>query len=230
MRTVICMPTYNERENLPSLVEEIVATTAIDVIILDDDSPDGTGRVADLLAEKFEGVTAVHRAKKQGVGAAYKDGFSRALALGYEQIVQMDADFSHQPRYLPDLLSELETADVVVGSRYVEGGGIENCKARRRMISRVSNTAAGAVLGLPVKDATAGFVAWRANVLSAIDYESIPGEGYAFQVELKHRAHRRGFKVVEVPILFWDRVAGKSKLEASAARAMIRVLRMRSEG
>ncbi len=229
MRTVICIPTYNERENLPSLVEEIISTVEVDVMLLDDDSPDGTGRVADMLSKRYPSVTAVHRRDKRGVGDAYKDGFDRALAAGYDRVYQMDADFSHQPRYLPDLVAALEGADVVVGSRYVEGGRIENCKTRRRLISRLSNSAASAVLGLPVRDATAGFVGWRRRVLEAIDYRSIEGEGYAFQVELKHRAHRAGFAVKEVPILFWDRVAGRSKLEASAAVALWRVLRMRAE-
>lgn len=227
MRTVICMPTYNERENLPSLAEEIVSITDADLMILDDGSPDGTGSVADILAQKYQAVSVVHRAEKRGVGAAYKDGFARALAAGYDAIFEMDADFSHQPRYLPDLIAALEDTDVVVGSRYVEGGGIENCRARRRLISRVSNSAAGALLGLPIRDATAGFVGWKRRVLEAIDFGSIPGEGYAFQVELKYRAYKRGFPVVEVPILFWDRVAGRSKLEASTAAAMWRVLRMR---
>jgi dolichol-phosphate mannosyltransferase len=227
MRAVICMPTYNERENLAALVEEIVAGAGVDVLILDDDSPDGTGSVADLLSAKFSGVSAVHRSTKEGLGAAYKDGFARALAAGYDAIFEMDADFSHQPRYLPDLIAALEDADVAIGSRYVEGGSIENCKARRRLISRVSNSAAGALLGLPVRDATAGFVGWKRHVLEAIDFDTIRGEGYAFQVELKLRAHQRGFKMIEVPILFWDRVAGRSKLEAGAARAMWRVLRMR---
>ena len=151
----------------------------------------------------------------------------RKDAAGYDAIFEMDADFSHQPRFLPDLIATLEEADVAIGSRYVEGGGIENCKARRRIISRVSNTAAGTILGLPIRDATAGFVGWKRHVLSAIDFSSITGEGYAFQVELKYRAHRAGFNLVEVPILFWDRVAGRSKLEASAAMTMWRVLRMR---
>lgn len=228
MRTVICMPTYNERENLPSLIEEILATVDADVMILDDASPDGTGRAADLLAEKHDRVQVVHREKKMGVGAAYKDGFARALEQGYERIFEMDADFSHQPRYLPDLEAALEDADVVIGSRYVEGGGIENCKASRRLISLVSNTAAGAILGLPVSDATAGFVGFRRHVLETIDFATIEGEGYGFQVELKFRAYRAGFQLVEIPILFWDRVAGASKQKMSAAKAMLRVLRMRT--
>ena len=227
MRAVICMPTYNERQNLPSLVEEILQTVKVDIMILDDASPDGTGRAADLLSHKHPEVQVVHRAEKEGVGAAYKDGFSRALDQGYEAILQMDADFSHQPRFLLDLISALQEADVVVGSRYVDGGSIENCKPQRRLLSRVSNTVAGTILGLPIRDATAGFTAFRREVLQAIDYLSIEGEGYAFQVELKYRAYARGFRVVEVPILFWDRMAGRSKLEASAARAMVRVLKMR---
>lgn len=222
------MPTYNERENLPSLIEEILATADVEIMILDDASPDGTGRAADLLAEKHGRVQVVHRPRKLGVGAAYKDGFARALRQGYDRIFEMDADFSHQPRYLPDLLAALEDADVVVGSRYVEGGSIENCKASRRLISLVSNTAAGAILGLPIHDATAGFVGFKRHVLETIDFESIEGEGYAFQVELKFRAYRAGFSLVELPILFWDRVAGASKLEMSAARTMLRVLRMRA--
>lgn len=227
MRSVICIPTYNERQNLPSLVSEILKTVDSDVMILDDNSPDGTGQVADLLAERDSRVTVVHRESKAGVGAAYKDGFRRGLDGGYDLIFEMDADFSHQPRYLPDLHLALEDADVAVGSRYVDGGSIENCRASRRLISRVSNSAAGAILGMPIRDATAGFAGFKRAVLEAIDFANIDSEGYAFQVELKYRAHAQGFKVIEVPILFWDRVAGKSKLESSAAKAMLRVLRMR---
>jgi dolichol-phosphate mannosyltransferase len=231
MRTVICIPTYNERDNLPSLIEEILATTSADVMVLDDNSPDGTGQVADLIAKKEPRVRAVHRPRKEGLGRAYLDGFRRALDAGYDRIFEMDADFSHQPRYLPDLFAALERADVVVGSRYIEGGGVTNWTLGRRALSRGGNLYARAVLGIPFNDLTAGFVGFKRHVLEAIDLGSISSEGYSFQLELKFRAFRLGFTFVEVPIVFFDRVAGTSKMSrAIVAEALWRVLLLRAKG
>jgi dolichol-phosphate mannosyltransferase len=228
MRTVICIPTYNERENLPSLAEEILATTAADIMVLDDNSPDGTGQVADLIAKRESRVRVVHRPKKEGLGRAYLDGFARALGAGYDRIFEMDADFSHQPRYLPDLFAGLEQADVVIGSRYMPGGGVENWTLPRKALSRGGNLYARAVLGFPFNDCTAGFVGFKRHVLEAIDLGSIQSEGYSFQLELKYRAYRLGFTIAEVPIIFFDRAAGSSKMSrAIVAEALWRVLELR---
>lgn len=227
-RTAICIPTYNERENLPSLIEEILATTDADLIVVDDDSPDGTGRVADVLAQSETRLSVIHRTRKEGLGRAYIEGFRRALSSGYDMIFQMDADFSHQPRYLPEMMAALRNADVVVGSRYVSKGGIEHWGIARRVVSRASNFYARRVLSMSLRDATAGFAGFRRGVLEAIDLENIRSEGYAFQIELKYRAHQRGFTIIEVPIVFFDRVAGASKMsKRTIAQAMLRVLELR---
>lgn len=231
MRTVICMPTYNERENLPSLLEEILATVDADIMVLDDDSPDGTGAAADLLAKKHPRIQVVHRTQKLGIAAAYVDGFRRALDLGYERILQMDADYSHQPRYLPKLLAAFDGADVVVGSRYVEGGSVEQWSLPRRALSRAGNSYANTLLGLPYRDATAGYCGYKRHVLEAIDYAASSHDNHAFQVELKYRAHQMGFTIVEVPIMFWDRVVGASKLPPRAAvGSAMRLLKLRLKG
>jgi dolichol-phosphate mannosyltransferase len=228
MRTVILLPTYNERENLPALIEEIRATVDADLMVLDDESPDGTGHAADLLAKKDPKITVVHRSARAGMSKAYLDGFQRALAADYGQIFQMDADFSHQPRYLPKLLAALESADVAIGSRYVSGGRVEQWGLARRGVSRVANVYAGAILGMPYKDTTSGFVGWRRHALEAISPETITSEGHAFQVELKFRAHKRGLSLVEVPISFWDRVVGSSKLtQQNALESALDLARLR---
>jgi len=231
MRSVVLLPTYNERENLPALVEELRATADVDVMILDDDSPDGTGHAANLLAKKDQRVRVIHRPHRQGVAKAYQDGFGRALAEGYGRIVQMDADFSHQPRYLPKILEALDAADVAIGSRYSEGGRVEQWGVGRRVVSRAANAYAGLVLGMPYRDATSGFVGWHRHVIEAVKPESIDSEGHAFQVELKFRAHRLGFTIVEVPISFWDRVVGNSKLtQQNAVASAFHLLRLRVKG
>lgn len=228
MRSIICIPTFNERENIPSLCEEILDTVQADIMILDDDSPDGTGRVADMLAKKDGRIHVVHRERKQGIGRAYVDGFQRALAEGYEAIFQMDGDFSHQPRYLPALFSALESADIAVGSRYIEGSKVPKWTLLRRGLSMGGNAYARKVFGMPQKDLTSGFVGFKRHVLEAIDLDSIRSDSYAFQLELKYRAHRLGFKIAEVPIVFFDRVAGISKMQKEKlAEALLRVLDLR---
>jgi dolichol-phosphate mannosyltransferase len=225
------MPTYNERDNVPSLIEEILATTDADVMVLDDNSPDGTGQVADLLAQGEPRLLVVHRSAKEGIGRAYIDGFRRALAAGYDLIFQMDADFSHQPRYLPKMIAALRSVDVVIGSRYVDGGGTINWGAFRRTLSQGSNIYARIVLGTPYKDATSGFVGFRRHVLEAVKFDSIDSTSYAFQVELKYRAHRLGFTLVELPIVFYDRTAGASKLSRrTIGHAVMRVVELRLRG
>jgi dolichol-phosphate mannosyltransferase len=229
MRIVICIPTYNERENIPSLIEEVLAVEPrADVMVLDDNSPDGTGQVADLIAKREPRVSVVHRARKEGIGRAYLDGFKRALAGGYDVIVQMDGDFSHQPRFLPEILGALEGADVVVGSRYVEGSRVETWGVARRALSAAGNLYARTVFGMAERDLTSGYAAYRRHVLEAIGVDRIQSESYAFQLELKYRAHQLGFSIREVPIVFFDRVVGLSKLQRGrVAEALMSVASLR---
>ncbi len=216
MRTLVLLPTYQELRNLEPLVEELLREAPqVEVLIIDDASPDGTGTVADNLAKRLPQVRVIHRDRRMGYASAAKDGFAWALSRGYDQVVQMDADYSHQPRYLPSLLEALRTADVALGSRYVQGGRVEQWSVARRLISRAANGYAGLVLRMPYRDSTSGFVAWKSHVLAAVDFPNIAAQGHAFQIELKYRAHRLGFALVEVPIVFWDRVVGDSKLSPS---------------
>jgi dolichol-phosphate mannosyltransferase len=222
----LVLPTYNEAENVEAFVaaarEKLPASAQ--VLIVDDDSPDGTGRKADLLAAQHENVSVLHRPHKEGLGPAYVAGFRRALAAGAELVLEMDSDFSHDPAYLPRLLEAAQRADVVLGSRYVPGGGVSDWGPLRRAISRGGSTYARLVLGVGVQDLTGGFKCFRREVLEAIDLDSIQARGYAFQVEMTYRAIRRGFKVVEVPIVFRDRRAGSSKMDRSiVAEAVWRV-------
>lgn len=229
MRGVICIPTYNERENLPSLVEEVLAVDPhVDIMVLDDDSPDGTGQVADLIAKREPRVSVVHRPRKEGIGRAYLDGFARALAAGYDVVVQMDGDFSHQPRFLPEILRAIEHADVVVGSRYVDGARVETWGVPRRVLSAAGNLYARTVFGMAERDLTSGFVAYRRHVLEAVGLDKIQSESYGFQLELKFRAHQLGFQIAEVPIVFFDRVVGLSKLQRGrVGEALLGVVKLR---
>ena len=232
MRAVICLPTYCERDNLGPLVQEVLEVVPdADVLVVDSASPDGTGQLADELAAQYPRVTALHIPGPGSMAAAYVRGFEAALEAGYDVVVQMDADFSHQPRYLPALIAGLEGADVAIGSRYVAGGGVEQWSLARRVASRAGNVYVGAVLAMPYKDSTSGFVAWKRHVLEAVDFAELHAEGRAFQVELKYRAHRLGYTVVEVPIHFWDRVVGASKLTPrSAVDSLVSVLKFRIKG
>jgi dolichol-phosphate mannosyltransferase len=213
----LVLPTYNEAENLESLVESARAKLppSARVLIVDDSSPDGTGEIADGLAERHENVEVLHRPLKEGLGPAYIAGFRRALAGGAGLVLEMDSDFSHDPAYLPRLLEAARRADVVLGSRYVAGGGVSDWGPLRRAVSRGGSTYARLVLGVGVRDLTGGFKCFRREVLEAIDLDAITTRGYAFQVELTYRAIRRGFKVVEVPIIFRERRVGKSKMDLS---------------
>ena len=214
-RAVVVMPTYDEAENLPTIVPAILAQAAeLDVLVVDDNSPDGTGRIADDLARAHPGrVSVLHRARKEGLGAAYLFGFAHALGLGYGRLLQMDADFSHDPKVLPTLLSaSLTAADVALGSRYVAGGGTVNWSLRRRILSRGGSLYARTILGIPIRDLTGAFRCYRREVLEQIDLGTIRSTGNAFQIELIYRVVRRGFRVVEVPITFADRRQGQSKM------------------
>lgn len=213
MKTLIIIPTYNELENLRPLLQEIFSyAPATDVLIVDDNSPDGTGKLAEEMHGENPQVHVLHRAGKLGLGTAYIAGFKYAIAHGYEAIFEMDADFSHDPRYLPDFLKAIEHADVVIGSRYIPGGDTPNWSILRRFVSGGGNLYARFMLGIPVKDCTAGFRCYRREVLESIDLDTIRAQGYAFQVELAYRATRQGFKVIETPIVFMDRRVGKSKM------------------
>ena len=213
----LVLPTYDEAENLEPLVE--AARTKLPpsarVLIVDDSSPDGTGEAADRLAERHENVEVLHRPHKEGLGPAYIAGFRRALEGGAGLVLEMDADFSHDPAYLPRLLETAKRADVVLGSRYVAGGGVSDWGPLRRAVSRGGSAYARLMLGVGVRDLTGGFKCFRREVLEAIDLDAITTRGYAFQVELTYRAVRRGFKVVEVPIVFRERRVGKSKMDLS---------------
>jgi dolichol-phosphate mannosyltransferase len=217
--TIVIIPTYNERECLPAIVPAVrAAVPGAIVLVVDDASPDGTGELADRMAAADPQVEVMHRAGKQGLGAAYLAAFGRALddPRGFARIVQMDADFSHDPADVPRLLAALDAgADLAVGSRYTAGGGTENWGLARRIISRGGGLYARAVLGVDVRDLTAGFKAWRTSALRGIDLGAVTARGYGFQIEMAYRALRNGFRVVEVPIKFVDRRVGQSKMSGT---------------
>lgn len=213
----LVLPTYNEAENVEPLVEAARAKLppGAQVLIVDDNSPDGTGAIADRLAARHEDVHILHRPRKEGLGPAYIAGFREALAGGAGLVLEMDADFSHDPAYLPRLLDAAKNADLVLGSRYVDGGGVSDWGPLRRAISRGGSAYARLVLGVDVRDLTGGFKCFRREVLEAIDLDRITTRGYAFQVEMTYRALRRGFQVAEVPIVFRERRVGSSKMDTS---------------
>jgi dolichol-phosphate mannosyltransferase len=229
-RTIICIPTYNEREVLPSIVDAVrSAVPYATVMVVDDNSPDGTGALADEIAGRDKQVRVLHRKGKEGLGAAYRHAFRVALDEGFDRIVQMDADFSHAPTDVPRLLSALDAgADFAVGSRYVAGGGTENWGLDRRIISKGGGLYARTALGVGVKDLTAGFKAWKASTLRGINLDGVDAKGYGFQIEMTYRALRNGFKVQEVPIKFVDRRVGQSKMSGSIfVEALTLVWRLR---
>jgi dolichol-phosphate mannosyltransferase len=215
---VIVLPTYNERQNLRHALARIREVAdghgiRLHTLIVDDNSPDGTGEVADDLSAELPDVTVLHRPGKEGLGRAYVAGFREALAMGAERIFEMDADLSHDATYLPHFLRLIDQgADLVLGSRYVRGGGVENWGLSRRLISRGGCLYAQAVLGVPYRDLTGGYKCFRRRVLEAIDLDTIGTAGYGFQIEVTYRAHRLGFRVVELPIVFVDRQVGESKM------------------
>lgn len=228
-RALICMPTYNEAENLRPIIQAIHdVVPEVHILVIDDNSPDGTGDIADELSERDERVHVLHRTEKAGLGQAYIAGFRWALEHDYERVVEMDADFSHQPKYLPEMIGQLDNYDVVVGSRYVAGGGTKDWGLVRKVISRGGGLYSRTILGIDVQDLTAGFVAWRAEVLEDISFEDVEASGYVFQIEMKYRAHKKGYKILEVPIVFPDRIAGESKMTPDiAAEALWRVWKIR---
>ncbi|MGI8477658.1 MAG: polyprenol monophosphomannose synthase [Thermomicrobiales bacterium] len=229
---MVVVPTYNERDNIAVLIPQLLATTpTLRVVIVDDNSPDGTGLLADQLAGRHPGrIDVIHRETKEGIGPAYVAGFTLALAQSTDLIAQMDADLSHSPAQLADLIAATATADIAIGSRYVKGGRTVGWPAHRRIISRAGGTYARLVLGVSVSDLTGGFKVFRRAALASIDLGAIRSDGYAFQIEMTRRALDRGFTVREVPITFTDRVAGKSKLSRRiVAEAVVMVWRLRFE-
>ena len=229
-QSLIVVPTYNERDNVRVVAERFLAALpGAELLFVDDNSPDGTGGVLDELAAAEPRIHVMHRAGKLGLGTAYVEGFGWGLARGYEYLFEMDADGSHDPKYLPTMLALAEDgADVVIGSRYVPGGGTENWGLGRQVISRGGGLYARTVLGIDVRDVTAGFVCWRRAALEAIELSTITSNGYSFQIEMKYRAHLKGMRLVETPIMFIDRRVGQSKMSrAIVAEALLKVWAMR---
>jgi dolichol-phosphate mannosyltransferase len=233
-RAVVCLPTYNEVENLEPMIRalDVVLDTARDgVLVVDDSSPDGTGEVADRLAAELPWVSVLHRDRKEGIGPAYVAGFRRALAEGAELVLEMDCDFSHDPRDVARLVEAAVDADLVLGSRYARGGGTENWGLIRRLVSRGGCLYAQVLLGVRVKDLTGGFKCFRRSTLEAIDLDAVSARGYGFQIETTYRVLRAGLRVREVPIRFVDRRVGESKMTGSIvaeAAWMVPLLRLRA--
>jgi dolichol-phosphate mannosyltransferase len=226
----LVLPTYDEAENVEAMVAAVrgVLPESRRVLVVDDNSPDGTGEIADRLAVEHADVEVLHRPRKEGLGPAYLAGFRRALAGGAELVLEMDCDFSHDPAYLPRMLDAARNADLVLGSRYVAGGGVSEWGPMRRAVSRGGSAYARIVLGVAVRDLTGGFKCFRREVLEAIDLDSVDARGYAFQVEMTYRAIQAGFRVVEVPIVFRERRVGASKMSRGiVAEAIWRVPALR---
>ncbi len=213
-RALVCIPTYNERDNIEPITRAVLAADPrVDILVVDDNSPDGTGHVADELAAQEPRVKVLHREKKQGLGRAYLHAFRWALDAGYTWVLEMDADFSHDPRYLPTFLDAAESGvDLVLGSRYVTGGGSVNWGVGRQLISQGGSLYARTILGVHIRDLTGGFKCFHRRVLEAIHLEEVQSTGYAFQIELTYRTLKKGFSVREVPIVFEDRRVGQSKM------------------
>ena len=224
-KTVVIVPTYNERDSLPVIIERIrAAVPEVDILVADDNSPDGTGPIADAIAATDEHVKVLHRPGKEGLGAAYIAGFTWGLENGYDVLVEMDADGSHQPEQLPRLLEALRGADLVLGSRWIAGGGTQNWSKGREVLSRSGNVYTRAMLGVPIYDATGGYRAFRAETLRRLDLHTVASQGYCFQVDLAWRTVQRGMVVKEVPITFVERSVGNSKMsKAIVAEALLRV-------
>ena len=232
MHAVVCVPTYNEKENLEAMVRALGANIDVArdrVLVIDDNSPDGTGGIADSLAAELTWVDVLHRPGKGGIGPAYIAGFRHALAAGAELVLECDCDFSHDPRDVPRLIAASDAgADVVLGSRWVAGGGTVNWGAGRKIISRGGSLYARTILGVDVRDLTGGFKCFRRSVLETIDLDAIQAKGYGFQIETTYRAIRAGFSVAEVPITFVDRRVGESKMDGSiVVEAMLQVPALR---
>lgn len=212
-KTLVIVPTYNERENLPPLVQRLLALPArVDLLVVDDNSPDGTGKLADELAARHPNVFVLHRAEKNGLGRAYCAGFAWALERDYELIMEMDGDFSHNPDAIPDFVAAAQNADLVIGSRYSNGIRVINWPLKRLMLSMGAAKYVQIITGLPISDPTGGFKCFRRRALESIDLNAIRSNGYSFQIEMSHKIWRQGMRIAEVPIIFTDRFKGSSKM------------------
>jgi len=231
-RALIIFPTYNERDNIEKIVHAVLPLDArIHVLIVDDNSPDGTGKLADKLAGSEEKVFVLHRTNKEGLGKAYIAGFRWAIEEGFDYIFEMDADFSHGPEYIKDFLREISDHDLVIGSRYISGVNVINWPMSRLLLSYFANVYTRIATGLPLRDATGGFKCFRREVLEAIDLDKVRASGYSFQIEMSMRAWKKGFRLKEIPIVFIDRVAGQSKMSKKIMREaiwMVWALRLKS--
>lgn len=218
-QTLVVIPTYNERENLPLLVERVLALpTRVDILVVDGNSPDGTGKLADELAAARPGVHVLHEPKKSGLGRAYLAGFRWALARNYEFVFEMDSDFSHDPAEIPNFLKAAENADLVLGSRYTGGVRVLNWPLKRLLLSRCAGIYVWLITGMGVTDPTGGYKCFRRRALEAIPLDSVRSDGYSFQIEMTHRLWREGYRIAEVPIIFTDRIAGSSKITGHIIR------------
>ena len=232
VRSLIVIPTYNERDNIAGLIDDVLRVVpTTDLLSIDDNSPDGTGQLVDQMSASDQRIRVMHRAGKLGLGTAYIAGFRFAIEQGYDLVFEMDADYSHDPRYLPDFLNLAHDADLVIGSRYIKGGGTPNWSALRKFISGGGNTFARVMLGIPTHDCTAGFRCYRTTALRTLDLSLIRASGYAFQVELAYIFWKRGYRVRETPIIFVDRRVGKSKMSRKIfIEGFLWVLRTRLQG
>ncbi len=222
MKSLVIIPTYNEKENLEKIVPEILKMDdSLNILVVDDNSPDGTGQIADRIASHHKKVLVLHRPGKMGLGQAYIAGFKYAIEKGFDYIFEMDADFSHDPRYLPDFLSGIKEADLVIGSRYIKGVNVINWPMTRLLLSYYANIYARWVTGLPLNDSTGGFKCYRRKVLESINLDEVRSNGYSFQIEMSFRAWKKGFKIKEIPIIFMDRREGKSKMSKKIVREAI---------
>jgi dolichol-phosphate mannosyltransferase len=232
MKTLVIIPTYNESENIEKIVPLVLEKDrSIHVLIVDDNSPDGTGRIADQMASQDDRIFVIHRENKSGLGTAYIAGFKFALGKGFDLIFEMDCDFSHDPKYIVDFLEAVKDADLVLGSRYIRGVNVINWPMSRLLLSYYANVYSRLVTGLRVKDATGGFKCFRREVLEAIDLDRVKSNGYSFQIEMSFRAWKKGFRIREIPIVFEDRKVGQSKMSKKIVREavwMVWKLRLRS--
>ncbi|BBM88161.1 polyprenol monophosphomannose synthase [Candidatus Uabimicrobium amorphum] len=225
MKIVILLPTYNEKDNLPLMVEAICQLKPqIDIFVIDDNSPDGTGKVAENLREKYRNISVIHRKNKEGLGRAYIHGFYEAMAANYDKVITMDCDFSHDPKYLVRMVELSKQYDLVLGSRYVPGGGVDGWSLWRKFISRGGNIYARIFLNLRYKDLTGGFKCYDVKVLRSMNLASLCSQGYTFQVETTYRIHNQGYRIKEFPIVFKDRVYGESKMSFDIAWEAIKIL------
>ena len=222
LKSIVVIPTYNERDNLERLARQILSLDhAIHLLVVDDNSPDGTGQLAERLAAETGRVSVLHRAGKLGLGSAYREGFARALALGADLVVQMDADFSHDPSILPHFFEKIKHCDLVIGSRYLNGISVVNWPLRRLMLSYFASVYTRVITGLKISDCTSGFKCFRSETLRGIDLNKVRSDGYSFQIEMNFRAVERSFRVAEVPIIFIDRHAGTSKMSKRIVREAV---------